>query len=301
MKKKDLILIPQPQEAIEFLNSEIIGQEDAKKTLSTIVFENINNEYNINEPKTTQILFTGHENTGKKRLIEKISEFYNIPLININLFNWDDQLTIKQFFNNEIYNGCLEPDEENITEEPTVEKSNENIETTETDNEDEEIKFKSIENYELSLVYVEGFDLIVDKNYWSSYGSVDTVSKRINQTVIKQYLEDRTPIIGNVKEIGIIDISKMIFIFGGQFGKLEDIISNRITGEKVIGFKPYNQYPYQNEFNKRKVFEYATKDDFLEFGFNPELFESFSNITYTTNFTENEISEILKKKIHILT
>jgi len=276
MVEKKINLI-NPKEAFKILENVIVGSEKAKKDLASITFENI---YSFLHPETAdnyfhpnQVLFLGKDGTGKDLILKTLAEIYDIPFVKLNLYDLEPKISFSQFMINNIFNGLVESD---------------------TDSKNSGV-LKPVKNSAQSIVYIQGIDLIVDNDYYSSYGNVDFISKKILQTEITNFINDRINIFSDsISEP--IPTKNMLYVFGGNFIKLEDIIAKRLVGRGLSGFKQANRYPLMGNLDEENIFKYVLKEDFIEFGFDENLLRSFSTLTYTNSLSQTDFVRLLQSK-----
>ena len=243
-------VVPTPEEIKKVLDEYVIGQEDAKKTLSVAVYNHykrINNEDEKNnkddvEIKKSNILLLGPTGSGKTLLAQTLAKILNVP------FAIADATTLTEA-------GYVGEDVENILLKL--------IQAADYD----------IEKAERGIIYIDEIDKISRKSENPSI-TRDVSGEGVQQALLK-IVEGTTasvPPQGGRKhphqEMLQIDTSNILFICGGAFEGLENIIRDR-TGKKTIGFGTAIQS--NKEIDKYKIFEELLPQDLLKFGLIPEF------------------------------
>ena len=266
--------VPTPAEIKKILDEYVIGQENAKKTLSVAVYNHykrINNEEKSKndddvEIKKSNILLLGPTGCGKTLLAQTLAKILNVP------FAIADATTLTEA-------GYVGEDVENILLKL--------IQAADYD----------IEKAERGIIYIDEIDKISRKSENPSI-TRDVSGEGVQQALLK-IVEGTTasvPPQGGRKhphqELIQINTENILFICGGAFEGLEKIIDQR-TGKKTIGFGVE-----QKEMAKKsrtEIFKELLPQDLLKFGLIPEFVGRLPIVTTLEELDKDALINILTK------
>ena len=241
--------IPSPHEIKKVLDEYVIGQEEAKKTLSVAVYNHYKRITHEEDKKDddveiqkSNILLLGPTGCGKTLLARTLAKILNVP------FAIADATTLTEA-------GYVGEDVENILLKL--------IQAADGD----------IERAEKGIIYIDEIDKITRKSENPSI-TRDVSGEVVQQALLKIVegtIASVPPQVGRKhpnQELIQINTENILFICGGAFEGLENIIKER-TGKKGIGFG--SEIQSEKEIDKYEIFKELLPQDLLKFGLIPEF------------------------------
>ncbi len=250
--KQDLNLkdIPAPHVIKQKLDDYVIGQEQAKKVISVAVYNHYKRVYLVDSKQRDEegnvqieksnILMIGPTGSGKTYLVKTLAKLLDVPLAIADATSLTEA-------------GYIGDDIESVVSKLLAAADND------------------VDKAERGIIFIDEIDKIAKKK---STSSRDVSGESVQQELLK-LLEGSTvevPVGSNQKNaltpMTSVSTENILFICGGAFPDLEDIIRERLKEKSSIGFSAELKDKYEKDSD---ILTHVTNEDLRKFGMIPEF------------------------------
>lgn len=269
-KEFDFSKVEKPHKVKEMLDKYVVGQEQAKKAISVAVYNHYKRvqadieEDNDVELEKSNILLLGPTGCGKTYLVKTLAKLLNVPLAIADATSLTEA-------------GYIGDDIESVVSKLLAAADND------------------VNRAERGIIFVDEIDKIAKKKETRSR---DVSGESVQQGMLKllEGSEIEVPVGANSKNAMVpmvtVNTKDILFICGGAFPDLDEIIRKRLSKETSIGFNAELKDRWDKEKN---IFKKVTADDIREFGMIPEFIGRLPVICPMEGLTEDMMVRILQE------
>lgn len=260
--------IPAPHKLKEQLDEYVIGQDYAKKAISVAVYNHykrvLTDTMDDIEIEKSNMLMLGPTGSGKTYLVKTIAKMLNVPLA------ITDATTLTEA-------GYIGDDVESVLSKLLLAADND------------------VEKAERGIVFIDEIDKIAKKR---NTNSRDVSGESVQQGLLKilEGADVEVPVGSGSKNAMVpmetMNTRNILFICGGAFPDLEDIIKRRLTKTSTMGFRGELKDQFDND---PALLSKVTVEDLREYGMIPEFLGRLPVIFTLSGLDEAMLVDILKE------
>ena len=267
-KAFDIKSIPAPHKIKEKLDAYVVGQEQAKKVISVAVYNHYKrvatNSMDDIEIEKSNMLMIGPTGSGKTYLVKTLAKLLDVPLA------ITDATSLTEA-------GYIGDDIESVVSKLLAAADND------------------VQKAEQGIIFIDEIDKIAKKR---NTNQRDVSGESVQQGLLKllEGSEVEVPVGANSKNAMVpletVNTKNILFICGGAFPDLEEIIKERLNKQSSMGFQADLKDKYDKEKN---LIRRVTVEDIKNFGMIPEFIGRLPIIFTLDGMTKEMLVKILKE------
>ena len=260
--------IPAPHKIKASLDEYVVGQDYAKKVMSVAVYNHYKRVYADKvddiEIEKSNMLMIGPTGSGKTYLVKTLARLLDVPLASTDATSLTEA-------------GYIGDDIESVVSKLLAAADND------------------VEKAEHGIIFVDEIDKLAKKK---NTNQRDVSGESVQQGMLKllEGSEVEVPVGANSKNAMVplttVDTKNILFICGGAFPELENVIKERLNKQSSIGFNADLKDKYDHD---ETVLQKVTVDDLKTFGMIPEFLGRLPVVFTLSGLTKEMLVQILKE------
>ncbi len=264
----DISKIPAPHKIKASLDEYVIGQEHAKKVMSVAVYNHYKRISLGDDPDVligkSNMLMIGPTGCGKTYLVQTLAKLLDVPLAIADATSLTEA-------------GYIGDDIESVVSKLLAAADND------------------VDKAETGIIFIDEIDKIAKKK---NANSRDVSGESVQQGLLKllEGSEVEVPVGANSKNamvpLATVNTKNILFICGGAFPDIDNIIKERLNKQSSIGFMADLKDKYDNEEN---ILKYVTIEDLKNYGMIPEFLGRLPILFTLEGLTKEMLVKVLEE------